>query len=340
MTGMDIAIEYSRLANKYMFVANVAGTLGYSGDAEALAGSYTSVIGELSISQKQIAEEFKNWYRTSREDGEERWKKLMKLCFNRPSEEMVWQEMQSDPIDGELLPKVFGAMDVPFAVLWNRYEMQLKEMRAIARNDLSNRTDSFRKIWKLLEVFYGRPAVNQIAIQLIVHPSPAGYAGKAIDGNTISVAMPSLAEESAKNFFWLLFLHEAIHIQFEPREYKAWLKEFADRQPQTELSKKLIPKSVLREVITSAFAPRGYLAEQFFGINLEKMFQENYKDPKMPNRPLSGHFLNLKCLAAIRLHNAVAAYVAQRKKIDEAFLAKAWDVILEYEKAAHGGERP
>ncbi len=160
--------------------------------------------------------------------------------------------------------------------------------------------------------------------------------GKAIDKNILSLEINSLNNTFDLDNFWLLFVHETIHANFETDKYREWLDGFISlRKDSHGIFKKIPPREVLGEIIVSSFVAGGYLAEKYFGLDIIDNSQRALSDLYSQKKEKIVNDINgLRYFSRIAMRERIKEYLEKGKSIDKDLLRFVWETIGDYEKTA------
>lgn len=276
--------------------------------------AYRKKLGRLSGEQLSAILEFKKIYVGMEEKDK---KQLLSLSFL--SREL---DLPSE------LQTICQPLESLFETFWKPIHKGLKKSREAVVKDSGQQKERLNRAIDALNILLRGQSPEVINVFLV--PSPIeNISGKYLADNTFYIEIPSF-EELNSTKFWLLLLHETIHASYEPFEYKMWLKEFAEKQKQTELTKSMGPKNILRELIDEAIAPNGYFANYLYSIDIKSRLREELTQIKSvdPTNDRSA-FNNLKRVVSYNLYSTIDLYIKESKPIDEELLGLVWKSMLD-----------
>lgn len=222
--------------------------------------------------------------------------------------------------------ELFNIIDNKFETYWSLTEKYIFDLGKDIENDLNKQKVVLEKGIKALDVLFDKYDDKNMVVYLVSSPIN-NISGKFISENTVYIEIPRV-ENFNYSKFWLLLLHEVIHASYEPFEYKMWLKKFAEKQLQTNLSKNMGPKNILRELIDSAISPNGYFANYLYKIDIKKQLEKEIHETQDSSISFREEFNYLKRVAALNLYDEFEQYIKGLKKIDEKILNIVWDIVL------------
>lgn len=329
---MKITLECSRLANKYFFITNLAEVDSFI--RKNYNEAYSALIGELNEEQKEMLSRYRQWYRDLNAKNESERKLVMQDFYHEQAEEDI---LGKYPLHGKDLRPVFDSLELPFSTLWKTYEEKLQTIKRTLENNLPKRHDTLEKVWNALSAFYNVPPPEQIKISLIACPVSHYQGGKVVDASTVSLEISKETSDEPLGGVWLLFIHETIHAHFETKQYKEWLRDFAEGKMEgtsATASEITEAKNLLREATTSSLASGGYIAERYFNVDVAGRSEESLRDPAIYPLQPGEHWGNIRHWIRLRLRDTLEKYFDAKRKMDEEFLEKSWEAIEEYKKAA------
>lgn len=310
MTQFNFKIDKN--ASRFHFYLSLTGINPVMGSS--FISAYLNIIGSLSENEQKELLLFKSKYL---ELSENERKSLLINSFLSKSE------------PSECLP---NQLDDKFEAYWKIAEKELLESKRIISEDLIKQEAVLDKALKTLDSLFNRETPEEVTIFLISSPVD-NSSGKYITDNVVYVEIPQINQTKLVKF-WLLLLHEIIHACYEPFEYKMWLKQFAEKQPQTDLTKKMGPKNILRELLDSAISGRnGYFSDFLYSIDIRQQLIKEVAETKEYQKNDREKFSYLKKTVALRLYDSIDQYVKKSKKIDESTLRLVWKSILKEEGA-------
>lgn len=231
------------------------------------------------------------------------------------------------------LLQLMDEMDNKFEVYWKKIEKQLLQSRKTILEDLERQKSVLSKGMSALVTLFGENKPDKVSVFLV--PSPIdNSSGKYITENVVYVEIPEINQNNLIKF-WLLLLHEIIHASYESFEYKMWLKEFAEKQAQTNLSQKMGPKNLLRELVDAAIAPNGYFSSYLYSIDIKSKLTKEINSDKDFLTSERSEFNYLKKVVALNLFDEIDQYLKSSKEIDEKILTITWQIILDKKILPH-----
>lgn len=315
---MKINIEISRLANKYYFILTLSGrNIGFF---DEYLPEYARITGKLTKEEKTELDKFNKWHSVL---SEPEWKAFMKFNFDIKNNSNVVEDELPDEIKS-----VYKELESKFAKYWLFCQPELIKCKTKIPEIQEKYQKEINSCLNVLGSFFGQTPPEVMTVSLIYSPIDK-MSGRFIDKNKFSQNVHEI-EDKDEQRSWLLFMHESIHASFEGSNFKPWLREFVTKQPvRTALGSQMGPKNLLREVIATCFASSGYLLT-IFNPKAEKLLKQRVIDAKaefVGNPSKEYNYVSKR--VSLAMQPEIQKYIETNRKIDEQFIQKVWNQIVE-----------
>ncbi len=226
-----------------------------------------------------------------------------------------------------------------FEKLWLKEEKNLEK----AKDNLAKNFLVSDKLVALIKKLYGgRTSPKSISIFLFTSPDRKHLigGGSGFGANGISLECSKITKNNNKNnMLARVILHEITHAFFEKRlidKIKTFISsEYFENKYKNLILKSSIYKQVksiigpIKELILTSFLPEGYLAENFFGLNVIK----NLKMRKsIKESQLEKNYYDLMLFGVLKMYKIAKNYSDNQEPIDKKYIEEAIKYWIEFER--------